>query len=255
MKAIIIEDEMIIAKQLSGMIKKLAPDVDILAILPSLKTARKWFAQNADPDLMFMDIQLSDGVSFEIFDQFDISCPVIFTSAYDEYAIKAFKKNGVDYLLKPIIPGELSDAISKCRKQLNGNSVKQANENIQRLLQNLNYQNASLKEVFIVHQRNQLIPVYVKDIACFLHNPLNYIINFKAERFLMNSNTLDEIENQLSSIDFYRANRQHIINIRSIESVKMLGDGRLLVKLIEPLKEEIEVSKKKAADFRKWLDR
>ncbi|HSK13830.1 MAG TPA: response regulator, partial [Phnomibacter sp.] len=115
MFAIIIEDEAIIAKVLENKIKKVAPDVQILDILPSLKTARRWLSEHAEPDLMFMDVQLSDGVSFEIFNEFTLKCPVIFTTAYDEYAIRAFKVNGVDYLLKPVKDDELAAAIEKCR--------------------------------------------------------------------------------------------------------------------------------------------
>src|SRR5689334_14661719 len=102
MKALIIEDENLIAQELLTKIKNVAEDVQVMEVLPSLKTARKWFMQNAEPDLMFMDIQLSDGVSFELFDAYKLNCPVIFTTAYDEYAIRAFKVNGVDYLLKPV---------------------------------------------------------------------------------------------------------------------------------------------------------
>jgi two-component SAPR family response regulator len=102
MKAVIIEDESLIAKELQHKIMEVAPEIRIIEVLPSLKTAYKWFMENAEPDLLFADIQLSDGTSFEIFDRFDLKCPVIFTTAYDEYAIKAFKVNGVDYLLKPI---------------------------------------------------------------------------------------------------------------------------------------------------------
>src|SRR5436190_10567920 len=115
MKALIVEDEPLIARELQAKIKSVSDDVDIIEVLPSLKTAKKWFMQNAEPDLIFMDIQLSDGISFEIFDTYKLSCPVIFTTAYDEYAMRAFKVNGVDYLLKPIDEDELSKAITKCR--------------------------------------------------------------------------------------------------------------------------------------------
>jgi two-component SAPR family response regulator len=101
-KAVIIEDEQLIARELVNKIMAVADDVSVIETLPSLKTARRWFMQNAEPDLLFMDIQLSDGVSFELFEEFDLSCPVIFTTAYDEYAVRAFKVNGIDYLLKPV---------------------------------------------------------------------------------------------------------------------------------------------------------
>ncbi|MCU0376562.1 MAG: response regulator [Chitinophagaceae bacterium] len=115
MKAVIIEDEDIISKVLENKIKKVAPDIEVLTVLPSLKASRKWLAEHAEPDLMFMDIQLGDGVSFDIFNEFDLKCPVVFTTAYDEYAIRAFKVNGIDYLLKPVKEDELSAAIEKCR--------------------------------------------------------------------------------------------------------------------------------------------
>src|SRR4030095_10259574 len=115
MNAVIIEDENLIAKELQYKIGEVAPDVKVTGVLPSLKTSYKWFLENAEPDLLFADIQLSDGVSFEIFERYDLKCPVIFTTAYDEYAIRAFKVNGVDYLLKPIDDEELKKAIDKCR--------------------------------------------------------------------------------------------------------------------------------------------
>src|SRR4030095_16845582 len=115
MKALIIEDESLIAKELQNKIENIASDINIVEVLPSLKTAKKWFMQNAEPDLIFMDIQLCDGVSFELFEIYKLSCPVIFTTAYDEYALRAFKVNGIDYLLKPIDEEELKKAIDKSR--------------------------------------------------------------------------------------------------------------------------------------------
>ena len=111
MKAIIIEDENLIAQELQNKIQNMSDDIDIIEVLPSLKTARKWFMANAEPDMIFMDIQLSDGVSFELFDAYQLTCPVVFTTAYDEYAVRAFKVNGVDYLLKPVDDDELKKAI------------------------------------------------------------------------------------------------------------------------------------------------
>ena len=117
-KAVIIEDEALIARELQAKIAAVADDVKIVETLPSLKTARKWLLQNAEPDLLFMDIQLSDGVSFELFEDFDLHCPVIFTTAYDEYALRAFKVNGIDYLLKPVRHDRLIAALDKARRML-----------------------------------------------------------------------------------------------------------------------------------------
>ena len=115
MKAVIIEDENLVARELKNKVASVAPDVTVIETLPSLKTARRWFMENAEPDLIFADIQLSDGASFEIFERYELKCPVIFTTAYDEYAVRAFKVNGVDYLLKPVDVSELKKAIDKSR--------------------------------------------------------------------------------------------------------------------------------------------
>jgi len=152
MKALIIEDEALIARELKEAVEEVAGDVEIAAILPSIKTARKWFMQNAEPDLIFMDIQLNDGVSFEIFEQFQLSCPVIFTTAYDEYAIKAFKKNGVDYLLKPVEIDELKRAIDKCRRIIMNDTTQQ--QEIRSLVDRLSPGKPPYKERFVVHVRN-----------------------------------------------------------------------------------------------------
>ena len=165
MKAIIIEDEEIIANVLLNKIQKVATDVNVVTILPSLKTARKWLGENAEPDIMFMDVQLSDGVSFDIFNDFSLKCPVIFTTAYDEYAIRAFRVNGIDYLLKPVKETELAAAIDKCRKLADNKEIPPAD--IQSLIRSLANPSAAskYKEKFIINIRNQWMPVNTKDIA------------------------------------------------------------------------------------------
>ncbi len=154
MNVVIIEDEEIISKVLENKIRKVADDIRIQAILPSLKTARRWFAENAEPDILFMDIQLSDGISFEIFNHFSLKCPIVFTTAYDEYAVQAFKVNGVDYLLKPVNEDELLKAINKC-KAIIKKDIPQ-NTDITAILQS--YMNkggvSTYKEKFIVNIRN-----------------------------------------------------------------------------------------------------
>lgn len=257
MKALIIEDEDLIAAELKEKIGHVAPDIDIIATLPSLKTARKWFMQHAEPDLIFMDIQLNDGVSFEIFEQYRISCPVIFTTAYDEYAIRAFKVNGIDYLLKPVEEEALAKAIERSRKfqQHKGAFPSDLNG----LLQSLNLGTAApaqYKEKFIVSMRNQWMPVNTKDIACFAKEVLNYIYLFNGEKYILDYATLEEVEELLDPKVFYRANRQFIINIDAIKTVKPKENSKLTIYLREPLhKFDVDMSREKAPAFKKWLDR
>jgi DNA-binding LytR/AlgR family response regulator len=256
MKAVIIEDEEIIAKVLENKIAKAAPDVDVIQVLPSLKTARKWFGENAEPDMLFMDIQLSDGVSFDIFNDFSLKCPIIFTTAYDEYAIRAFKVNGVDYLLKPVKEAELVAAIDKCRKLIEKNEKPPAD--IAELLKSLSNPSASskYKEKFIVNIRNQWMPINTKDIACFSKEMLNYIYLLNGEKYMIDYVTLEEVEELLDPRQFYRANRQFIINIEAIQSVKPVENSKLIIKLREPNhKLEIDMSRLKSPEFKKWMDR
>ncbi len=229
----------------------------IIEVLPSLKTARKWFLNNAEPDLIFMDIQLGDGVSFELFNQYTLTCPIVFTTAYDEYAIRAFKVNGVDYLLKPIDEDELKHAIDKCRMIVE--SKNKFPTDITQLIQNLaNPKEAqhTYKEKLIVNVRNQWVPINVSDIACFTKEAINYLYLFSGEKFMLDFTSLEDVEELLDARKFYRANRQYIINIESIKSVKPTEDGKLTVRLKEPLhKMEIDMSRLKAPAFKKWVDR
>lgn len=256
MKAVILEDEEIIANVLLKKIKKVADDIEVVAILPSLKTARRWLSEHAEPDLFFMDIQLSDGVSFDIFNDFNLTCPVIFTTAYDEFALRAFKVNGIDYLLKPVKESELESAIQKCRKLMEqpASSVS----DISALLKSLSNTGAGnhYKEKFIVNIRNQWVPINTKDIACFCKEVLNYIYLFNGERYMIDFATLDEVEELLNPKQFYRANRQFIINIDAIQSVKPVENSKLIIRLKEPNhKLEIDMSRLKSPEFKKWMDR
>jgi DNA-binding LytR/AlgR family response regulator len=255
-KAVIIEDEALIARELQAKITAVAEDVKIVEILPSLKTAKKWFLQNAEPDLLFMDIQLSDGVSFELFEHFSLSCPVIFTTAYDEYAIRAFKVNGIDYLLKPIDMDDLKSAIDKCRKLAEGQQTPPASlQDLLKTLQQPQANGPAYKEKFIVSVRNTWVPVNTKDIACFMRDNLNYIHTFGGDKYMLDFNTLEEVEELLDPKVFYRANRQSIVNIDNIQSVKPHENQKLTLTLKAPAKTEVDISREKAPAFKKWFDR
>lgn len=254
MKAVIIEDESLIARELQAKIAGVADDIEVIQILPSVKTAKKYFLENAEPDLLFMDIQLGDGISFEILEQYALKCPIVFTTAYDEYAIRAFKVNSIDYLLKPVDEDELAKAIQKCRDRIE----QSAPNDLQSLLAQIANPAASkttYKEKFISTFRNNWIPVDVSDIACFMRDNLNYMITFSGDKYILDYNTMEEIEELLDPKIFYRANRQYIIHIESIQNVKPHENQKLAVFLKPPINYEIDISREKAPIFKKWFDR
>ena len=256
MNAIIIEDEALIAKELQYNITYIAPDVKVIHVLPSLKTAYKWFMENAEPDLIFADIQLSDGVSFSIFERFKLKCPIIFTTAYDEFAIKAFKVNGLDYLLKPIDTDDLKKAIDKAREIVT--SKTEYPKDLQQLLQMIaNPQTVTnpYKEKFVVKQRNSWLPILTKDVALFYRENLNYLVTFTGEKYILDFVTLEEVEELLDPKLFYRANRQCIVHIDAIQSIKPHDNQKLTLLLKAPLKMEQNISREKAPEFKKWFVR
>lgn len=256
MKALIIEDEDLIASELQEKIEAVADDVKVMCILPSLKTAKKWFMQNAEPDLIFMDIQLNDGVSFDLFDTYDIACPVIFTTAYDEYAIRAFKVNSIDYLLKPINTEALKKAIDKCRKV---RSAGQPPADVASLLASIGQLAEArpvYKERFLVSMRNHFLPVNTTDIAFFMKDVIHYLYLFNGDRYVVDCGSMEDIEEVVDPRLFYRANRQFIVNINAIKSARTKENSKLTIYLKEPLQKfEIDMSREKVPSFKKWLER
>jgi DNA-binding LytR/AlgR family response regulator len=256
MTAVIIEDESLIARELQFKISEVAPDVKIKEVLPSVKTSYQWFMENAEPDLIFADIQLSDGTSFEIFERYSFNCPIIFTTAYDDYAIKAFKVNGIDYLLKPVDEDELKKAVDKARVIVESKVAypKDVHE-LLKMMANPKSTTTVYKEKFVVKQRNNWIPILTKDIACFYRENLNYLLTFSGEKFILDFVTLEEIEELLDPKMYYRANRQSIIHIEAIQSIKPQENQKLVITLKAPLKIEQDISREKAPGFKKWFDR
>ncbi|MBC7885379.1 MAG: response regulator transcription factor [Saprospiraceae bacterium] len=256
MNVIVIEDETLVAKELVKKLGDVAPDIRIHAILPSIKTATTWLRDNAEPDLIFMDIQLSDGVSFELFQTFSLQCPVIFTTAFNEYAIQAFKSNGVDYLLKPVNKDELKNAVDKSRRMIQSHASLPLN--VAALLEALSpgsMKQVVQKEKFIVNFRNTLLPVKTSDIAYFVRDQLIYLCTFDNQRHILDYATLEEIEELLNTTKFYRANRQYIVNEDAIKSVHAHPTGKLELKLGNKHGLSIDISRDKAPSFKKWLDR
>ena len=256
MNAVILEDEHLIAKELYRKINQVAPDIQMLFHADSLEAMREWLQQNDMPDMFFMDIQLGDGVSFELFREFDIRCPVVFITAYDEFAIQAFRVNGADYLLKPVDLEELKAAISKCRQLAGMAHALPFDMNM--LMKTISGQAPlpKYKEKFVVNQRKQFVPVNTSDIALFHRENLNYLVTFDGDKHILDYQTLDEVQSLLDPNVYYRANRQSIIHINAIRAIKPLDNQTIQVWLKSPNdKFDISVGRAKAPEFRRWFDR
>ena len=254
MKSLSIEDEPLVAKDLSKLIREIDPSIEIIAQLESLDACRKYFASNASPDLLFMDIQLSDGVSFDLFQTVKIDCPIIFTTAYNEYAIRAFKVNGIDYLLKPIDKAELSIAIARFHKL-----KESARQDLQQQMQTLFQQIANpgekpiYKERFTAHSGKSFLVINQSQVACFHKDSLIYLVTGDNNQYITDYNTMEELEELLDPRYFFRANRQHILNIHGVESYRADVYGKLIVKMKAPLSTTIDISREKAQAFKSWL--
>ena len=255
MKVVIIEDEEPAANALEKIILELRPDTQILSSPGSVEEAVEWLDLHQAPDLIFSDIQLSDGNSFEIFKQVEVSCPVVFTTAYNEYAIQAFKVNSIDYLLKPIQKKEVSKAIKKY-EDLQQHQLGRELGNLQNLLQQSGASTGRTerKTRFVAKSGQSLVSVPAGEVAYFLaEEGVVFLYNFEGKRFLVNY-TLDELMEQLDENSFTRANRQLIVHIDAIKEVRPYFKGRLQLVLDPDPGEQFVVSSSKAPGFREWLD-
>lgn len=250
MNIIIIEDEKPAARLLQRKVEKLGLEVHTL--LHSVEEALDWFQNNHHPDLIFLDIQLSDGLSFEIFEQIDIKSAVIFTTAFDEYALRAFKLNSIDYLLKPIDEDELAIAVSKFKNQLQKNTVASLDfEMIKKMI--LGNETKEFKKRFSVKIGQQLKVITVDEVECFYsENKGTYLHTFEGRNYLLDT-TLEQIEEELNPIDFYRISRKFIIPLKAIKEIQVYSNSRLKVILPTYKDEEVIVSREKVSDFKNWI--
>lgn len=255
MKIVIIEDEAFAADSLESMILELRPKTDVLEKLESIEEAVEWFSMNQHPDLVFCDIHLSDGNSFEIFRQTEVKCPVIFTTAYNEYAIEAFKVNSVDYLLKPIGKEELAKAIRKY-EELKQTNLPLEIQNLQNLLHDAakGRSQTEKKSRFMVKSGQSIKTISSEKVAYFLaEDGVVLLVTFEGNRFVV-SYTLDQLEEMLDPKTFFRTNRQLIANIRSVKEVSPYFKGRLHLVLNPSLAGDQIISSSKASAFKDWLD-
>ena len=254
MKTIIIEDEKPAARLLQRKLEKLNVQVEIM--LHSVQEAIEWFSSNEHPDLIFLDIQLSDGLSFELFEKVEIKSAVIFTTAYDEYALRAFKLNSIDYLLKPIDEEELAVSISKFKthflKTKEEVSITRIDlEKIKKMFQSSFDQNS--KKRFTVKIGQYLKVISTDEIECFFsENKGTYIHTFDNRNYLIDS-TLEVLEQELDAKDFYRVSRKFIISIKAIKEIVVYSNSRLRVILPTFREEEVIVSREKVSDFKNWI--
>jgi two-component system, LytTR family, response regulator len=253
MQILIIEDEPLVAKNLINLVNLTEPHAKIVGVIDSVSGSVNWLKNNSEPDLILSDIQLSDGVSFDIFQEVSLNCPIIFTTAYDEYAIRAFKLNSIDYLLKPIDNQELTKAFEKF-KRLNQSQVD-FREQFQSLIQGLNTQSKQYKTRFLAHHHRSIVAVSEERVVCFYRDEVIWLQTTDNQRLITDYSSLDEVEDLLNPSDFYRANRQWIVRKVAIESYRSHFTGKIELKLIQPTIEEIVVSKDKAHDFRGWFER
>ncbi|MEI7735655.1 MAG: LytTR family DNA-binding domain-containing protein [Ferruginibacter sp.] len=250
MKILLIEDEDPAAKRLQKMLQEAIPDAEVSDNIVSVSSGIKWFKENNLPDLIISDIQLSDGLSFEIFKAVEILCPVIFTTAYDQYAIEAFTVNSIDYLLKPIKKEELAAALHKFNKI---KPVASAID-IQQLLKSFTNPSQEYKKRFVVRYGEHIKTINIEDLAFFYtEDKVNFLTTKEGRRFAIDYN-LDSLENMLDPKSFFRINRQYIISIHSIAEMFAYSKSRVLVKLNPAAKHETIVSTERSADFKLWLD-
>ncbi len=253
MDILIIEDEIRASQQLQAMLQKHFPEMNILEVLESVEDSVEWFNNQISPDLILMDIQLADGLSFEIFQKVEIEAPVIFTTAYDQYSIKAFKVNSIDYLLKPIQEEDLTNALNKYKKHYLKESNTTINPaTIEQLLQNLSPDKS--RKRFMVKEGNSMTFVQIDTIHFFYsEDGISFLVNNKGQRYIVDQ-TLDAIEKEIDTSHFFRINRGQIININAVTKIHPYFNHRLKLDLKENSTLEFIVSRNRASDFKGWVN-
>lgn len=251
MNIIIIEDEIKAAKSLENLIAEVRPGAAVLAKLQSIEGAVEYFSQHASPDLVFMDVQLSDGVCFEIFKAVNITCPVVFCTAYGEYAMEAIKANGIDYLLKPFSKDDLKEAFEKV-DNLKNFFQQHKTPDLEGLLKRVGLSEG--KKSFLVFKHNKYTTVQTEQVAfIYIHNGSATIRTFKEEEYTI-SQSLDQAQELLATQQFFRINRQYLVNFSAIKEVEHYFARKLLVKLVIPSPEKLLIRKEKAGMFLEWLE-
>ena len=250
MNVLIIEDETAASENLIVMLQEIDPEIKVLAVLESVQQSVRWLDSNPAPDLIFMDIHLSDGSAFTLFQETEVTVPIVFTTAYDQYALEAFKVNSIDYLLKPIKTQELVRALDKFRKWSHSDVI----DYLQRMMKMRPAQQASVyTSSLLVPVKDKLVPISMDDVACIYSTERKTQIYLKSGRMMLYNRSLDSIIGSLDPSRFFRANKQFIIARDCVKEIVVWFDSRLLVSMPIELPEPLFVSKNKAAEFKNWI--
>lgn len=248
MKVIIIEDEKPAAEKLLKELQKCNEGIDVLAVLGSVQESVQWLQQNSRPELIFMDIELSDGTSFKIFEQVPLDSPVIFTTAYDEYWQEAFEHNSIDYLLKPIKQEKLEAALKKY-----GKTKQYFTTSYQNLAAWSQQKNGDYKKRFLVKRGADYVSVKTGDIAYFYAaHKLVCMVDNKNQKFILDQ-SLADIEKQINPAEFYRITRKYLVHMNAIKKMKSYPKSKLMVELEPAITEEIIISQENVAAFKDWM--
>lgn len=252
MTILIIEDEVQAAKRMESLVKEVVPTAQILDKIDSVKKSVQWFKNNTQPDLVLMDIQLADGISFQIFEQCEVKCPVIFTTAYDEYALKAFKVNSIDYILKPVDKAELENAFKKLQGYSN-DAVESKNQlaNIELAMQMLTKRH---KTRFIIKVGEHLKTIEVDSILYFYSQEKTTFCHTLEKRDHILDYTLEELEEMLDKNHFFRINRKYIVHSKSIQDIISYTNSRLRLVIKNSSDNDIIVARERVQEFKDWLD-
>ncbi|MCK8522085.1 LytTR family DNA-binding domain-containing protein [Aquimarina sp. D1M17] len=251
MTAVIIEDENIASRRLANLIGELAPEVEITGQITSVENGKLWFDNNPLPDLIFLDIQLNDGYGFDILDFLEDHPPVIFTTAYNEYAIRGFKYNGLDYLLKPIDKKDLKKALAKYRKNHTETSPYIDEDQLARIK---NIFNKEYKKRFMIKVGNHFNTFGVEDIAYFKsHDGVIFLYAHNGQQYPIEY-SIDQLEDILDPVQFFRINRKFMVSVKSVIEIHSYFNSRLLLKLKPQEEEQVIVSRERTSNFKKWLD-
>lgn len=248
-RVIIVEDETAAAVNLRSMLRAIDPDIEVVDVLESVEEAVDYFSKEVDAEIVFMDIHLADGDSFRIFERVDISIPIIFTTAYDEYALQAFKVNSIDYLLKPFKEDDLRRAIDKLQRL----TVGEQNESRERRNKMLLEHTEEAMQTMLVRYKDKIIPVRVDDVAFFYTFSERVTLTTLDGVSYPVDKTLEALTQQLSPCEFFRANRQFIVSRRAVKDIAVWFGSRLALNLTVETPERIIISKARVPEFKQWM--